>query len=128
TLACEVATVKPGDVKVETLSNPRGPYRRPGMDNFPIGDLMFSTESAVAQRAYVLQPVGKRLDVWEVRHHMTPSAVNTFATVVEAAAKSTLDGRRLRGMSFDWRLTKERPLRRDLMRYPSSPGSRLFSK
>lgn len=52
---------------------------------------------------YLLQPHGARLLAWEVRPHSFPGQLNEFAKHVAQAAQDSLDGRRLRGMSFDWR-------------------------
>jgi hypothetical protein len=54
------------------------------------------------EAAYVLQPLDTRLAVLEIRRHTTPSTAGDFLKQVTESARLSLDGRRLRGMSFDW--------------------------
>ena len=91
-----------------------------------MGELFFDAAEPVPQRAYVLQPVGSRLHAWEIRNHVTSTTLASFVASAEAAARATLDGRRVRGMNFDWRPTKERALRHDFFR--PAMGSALLKK
>ena len=49
--------------------------------------------------------------MWEVRHHGADPGIETFCQAVETSARSTLDGRRLRGMEFDWDRIEQYPAR-----------------
>lgn len=72
-------------------------YRSVRDDRIPYGEVFFREESA-----FVLRPLGSNLIAAEVHHHSDASAVLDFCNDVETAARDSLDGRRLRGMSFDW--------------------------
>jgi hypothetical protein len=73
-------------------------YRRPGTELGVIGDMIFH-----GNHAYLLQPIRRGLWAWEVRHHTHPSSIDGFCEHITDAARSTIDGRRLRGMSFEWK-------------------------
>lgn len=105
--ACEVATVPPGAVSVSSLATLQQGYRPP-QENVLVGELLFPSAGSAPDTGYVIQPLGNRLEAWEIRHHLTSSNLVSFCTAVEQAAKATLDGRRLRGMNFTWRPTTER--------------------
>lgn len=64
----------------------------------PEGDLLFTD-----RHVFLLQPLGSELHAWELRHHLEEAAIVEFCNLVTKYARATLDGRRLRGMSFDWR-------------------------
>lgn len=65
----------------------------------PIGDLIFGSGNA-----FVLQPSGQQLDVWEIRHHASPALIEGFCADVEKGTRHHIDGRKLRGMKSGWRL------------------------
>ena len=71
------------------------------------GDLLFRDE-----HAFLIQPVNRRLQVWEIRHHICASTINEFCQDVEDSIRSMLDGRRVRGMNFTWRTIKDKMFRR----------------
>jgi hypothetical protein len=62
-----------------------------------IGEIFFREGIAIA-----LQPSGGRLLVVEAREHGKDSQMDEFCDLVKRAAVASIDGRRLRGMSFDW--------------------------
>lgn len=80
---------------------------RPGQ----IGDLFFVEGNILA-----VQPIGGRLWAWEGRAHSAISHLEDFCVSIKRAAVATIDGRRLRGMSFDWRPTQLPPPRGALAR------------
>lgn len=110
--ASEAAGVYPGAIGVAPLkrSAPRIGQQVDG----PMGELLFWAAGDKIDRLYVVQPAGGRLEASEIRHHTLASALGSFCTAVEAAARTTLDGRRLRGMDFSWKVPRERPSRRYL--------------
>jgi hypothetical protein len=63
----------------------------------PIGDIFCQDDSLL-----MVQPDRSMLVVCEIRPHGTNSRLEVFANTIYEAAKASLDGRRLRGMSFDW--------------------------
>lgn len=79
------------------LADPRF-RRRPAGEQTPIGELFHYNE-----KLYLLAPISKRISVWEVRCHTAPSELDVVAGMVESAAKGGLDGRRIRGMDFQWK-------------------------
>jgi len=98
-----------------------------------VGDVFFfgGDDETVAERAYVLQPMGTRLHAWEVRDHRSAAALSDFTSAVESAARGSLDGRRLRGMEFAWRPSKERILGDAYARamfFPNAAAGRLLKK
>lgn len=110
--ACEAANLPVGSLNVDQLVLDQGPARRTirrwsGL----VGELLFSDD-----RACLLQPMGGNLYATEVRHHTTESGIDSFCASVEAAARATLDGRRLRGMDFTWRAANLPSPRRRLER------------
>lgn len=107
--ACQSLGCPPYALKVHALINERSAYRRMHGELGPIGDLI-----AFPERIFLLYPSGKRLHAWELRHHTTESGIADFCASIENAIKVRLDGRRVRGMSFDWRDTKTRLLPRRL--------------
>ena len=115
--AAEAAGVRPGTVPVSAVVRSQTAYRNLELQGSASGDLFF-----VENRSYVLQPVATRLQVWEMRRHDCDSALAAFCDDVEAATRSSLDGRRLRGMDFTWKAIRERPTRRLAVR------SRLYKE
>jgi hypothetical protein len=105
--ACEVISVHRTALPIGVFEDRGGVYRRAEARVAPIGDLLFKDAYA-----YIVQPLGHRLHVWEIRHHSTPSGIGRFCELIETSARHRLDGRRLRGMSFAWNPIKERPGRR----------------
>jgi len=62
-----------------------------------VGDIFFYKNNMIA-----LQPRGRTLYVLEIREHLVTSHLSDFCQAVADGAASTIDGRRLRGMSFEW--------------------------
>lgn len=62
-----------------------------------LGDIFTHNHNIIA-----IQPAGARLGICEIRDHESPSHLSEFCDFVATAAKSTIDGRRLRGMDFEW--------------------------
>jgi hypothetical protein len=71
-----------------------------------IGDILF-----LKDHVYLLQPIRRHILAWELRHHQHPSQLDSFCEHVTQAARSSLDGRRLRGMNFEWRKISPPPPR-----------------
>lgn len=118
--ACDVATVDAGSVGVADLLSDRASYRR--LQSSLMGDVFFLQE-----RAYFLQPQGSRLQALGIRHHGIKPEIDTFCEKVAASAHATLDGRRLRGMDFQWQPTVERS-RRDIRRRRLYPEVKLETR
>jgi hypothetical protein len=93
--------------------------------NIP-GEIFFRDENLVA-----FLPVSKSLYALEARDHLSASSLKEFCGNVEAAAKKAIDGRRLRGMSFEWQvatLSPRRPRRSIQTRGLVRPMSDLTTK
>jgi hypothetical protein len=103
---CSVAGVDTHAVALDAILRGRGVYRHLPPDErravLP-GDLLFKES-----RAYILQPISKRIQVWEVRPHSVISELPIFCEAVAIAARTGLDGRRVRGMDFTWKAIKGR--------------------
>lgn len=82
---------------ISTLVGERGPYYRSRNTNQIIGEI-FKSENAL----YILTPQGKRLALWEVRHHSIESKIDEVCNNVTLCVQKKLDGRRVRGMEFEW--------------------------
>lgn len=52
---------------------------------------------------FALVPVDQRLHAWAVGEASSTEAIEDFTQLVATKAKSSLDGRRLRGMSWEWK-------------------------
>src|SRR5690606_15831057 len=78
--------------------------RRIGRRSEPVGDLLFR-----GGKAYMVQPVAGRLHAWEIRHHRSPRAMPEFCGHVETAVRQSVDGRRVRGMNFEWKTVRLQP-------------------
>ena len=65
----------------------------------PLGGGILFRDGAV----YILVPYRSRLFAVEIRDGRTESFLEQFTSDVTSAATATLDGRRLRGMRFEWR-------------------------
>ncbi len=74
-----------------------------------IGEMYFRVGNIIA-----LQPVGSWLYAWEAREHAVSSHLSDFCSRVTESAKRSIDGRRLRGMSFDWQESTPPNLRRGM--------------
>jgi hypothetical protein len=104
--ACDIVSVPKTAIRVDLLTERRGLYRRPELRAGLPGDLLFKDDLA-----FVLQPMGHRLHIWQIRHHGNPSGLECLCSTLESAVKSRLDGRRIRGMNFSWKPIKERSRR-----------------
>jgi hypothetical protein len=95
--AASAAGVSHGSVPIQALISESRFFRGPGDDQILIGDLLFSDSSA-----FLILPVRSQLVVWEIHHHGSASRLDAFCAQVETCARISLDGRRVRGMEFDW--------------------------
>ncbi|GGM65682.1 hypothetical protein GCM10011608_58660 [Micromonospora sonchi] len=86
-----------------------GPRATHSPDTPMLGELFFLDGSAI-----IVQPMKSRLAIGEVRGHEKDTKLPEFAEELGRAAKAALDGRRLRGMSFEWL-----PLTQDWLRQNS---------
>ena len=75
------------------------------------GELFFCEGNMIA-----IQSIGSGLWAWEARPHNASSFLEDFCCAVTKAARITIDGRRLRGMRFDWQVAQQPPLRGALSR------------
>ena len=119
--AAKVASVGGRDLSVDAFVNRDPRYRSsPVGQDQPVGDLVFTQLGNCTDHCYLIQPFGSRLTVFEIRHHGVPSGLSFFCKLVEQAARARLDGRRVRGMSFEWQPMKTRTIRRftSSSRYP----------
>ena len=111
--ACGAAGIPRYHLNVNDLLSGRLQYRHPSQLG-PLGDVLCYTD-----RLFLLNPHGKRLMAWEVRHHTSESRLPEFCDSVENAIKLQLDGRRVRGMSFEWKDARTRmTIRRVGLRRP----------
>ena len=62
-----------------------------------VGDIYCHDDSLL-----IVQPDGAKLIACEIRPHNVASGLEAFTEKICEAAKASLDGRRLRGMNFDW--------------------------
>lgn len=93
-------------IDISSLATERRMYREARERVFPIGDLLFRDN-----RLFLIYPFRTRLFAWEIRHHSTESELKSFLEQIEAEIKNRLDGRRVRGMSFDWKDAKPTVMR-----------------
>lgn len=100
--AASVAGLPAYSLSASLFVDSRSPYRRPDSGKALAGDILFNESSA-----FVLQPFSRRLQVWEVRHHDMTSGLEALCSATESATRSTLDGRRVRGMDFSWQPVRE---------------------
>jgi len=120
--ACESVGLPKDTLKVDSLlSEPRF-YRRPPRREGPIGDILH-----LEDHLFLIYPQGKRLFVWEIRHHSAASQIDAFIENIEAAIKLRIDGRRVRGMSFNWKDAKS-PTRRRFLRSGRFQSEKLTTK
>jgi len=105
--ASTAASVMANALSVDAMIAHRTAMGRWGTESVPLGDLLLKDP-----HAHLIQPIGAHLHCWEIRHHLIPSDAAAFCRRIEEGAKATLDGRRLRGMTFNWRAVKERHVRR----------------
>lgn len=62
-----------------------------------MGELYFHGD-----HVFLMKPEQRRLTLAEIYHTSSPPAIDRFCSDVENAIKATVDGRRLRGMRFNW--------------------------
>lgn len=80
-----------------------------------LGDIFFTEDLA-----YVLVPQGtEALQVSAIRYGEAEEALRQFCTDIEEGIKTRFDGRRVRGMEFDWKSLELRPSRYTRRRYAS---------
>lgn len=99
TTARSVAGLDSGPLGLEAVIPEDSLYRRRAIR----GESMLGDMLVCGTRLEFIQPAGSRLMLLEVRRHDTPSSLKEFGELVERAARSSLDGRRVRGMDFTWR-------------------------
>lgn len=96
--ACESVQLPPSKLPITALlADPRFRRRAVG-EEIVVGDLFHLND-----KLYLFAQRSKRISVWEVRCHETDSELDTVIGMLESTVKSGLDGRRVRGMSFDWK-------------------------
>jgi hypothetical protein len=122
TAACDAVGVNASNLPVTALLSDLRMRRRPASNTGPIGDVFFFND-----HLFLITPRSKKLLVWEVRFHTSPSELEQTLELLETLAKSCLDGRRVRGMSFDWKDVKP-TLRRTFMRPRRFHEDRLSTK
>jgi hypothetical protein len=86
--------------------NPRF-QRRPSP--FPIGDILCLEDNLFLLN---LNSQGNRFSIFEIHHHTRDSGLEDILIKVENAIKAQVDGRRVRGMNFDWKEVKPHSKRR----------------
>ena len=103
--ACDSVHLSSNTLQVDSLvSVPRFRHRA-SPESSPMGDVLCHDDNL-----FLVHSQKRGFAVWEVRNHKKRSELETIVSHVESAMKSRLDGRRVRGMAFDWRDTD--PLRR----------------
>lgn len=103
------------DVILKMFANsPRQPFRYTTRRPI-VGDIFFHDNHVLS-----LQPLGPFLTAWEISEHSTSPHLPDFCEAIAKAARISIDGRRLRGMNFDW-TTREAP-RLQSSYTPSSRG------
>jgi len=79
-----------------------------------LGDLFFTNDLV-----YVLTPIGAdALQASVIGHEEQEEALREFCTDIEEGIKTRFDGRRVRGMEFEWKTKRLRPSRYFRRRYP----------
>ncbi len=104
--ACTVAGIPISDVQVDLVTERRVPYRTTEAHTRLTGDILFKDDVA-----YIVQPIRHSLHIWQIRHHSLPSSLTSICSDVESAIKTSIDGRRVRGMNFDWKPIKRKSIR-----------------
>jgi hypothetical protein len=84
------------NVIIKMFANPRQ-LSRSVVSTPIIGDLFHHENHVLA-----LQPHGHMLTAWEISQHSASPHLPDFCAAVSEAARISIDGRRLRGMDFDW--------------------------
>lgn len=94
------AGLPPESISVKTISENRA-YRFIIFSGDPTemvyGEILFKEG-----RCFTIRAAGNELIIFEIHHHTAASAIDEFANDVKSAVQLQLDGRRVRGMSFDW--------------------------
>lgn len=98
---CEAVELPSSKIDITSIGTDRLRYREIGERISPIGDILHHENNL-----FFLFPQKTRLLAWEVRHHSKISRLEDFLSHVEHSIKLNLDGRRVRGMSFEWREAK----------------------
>lgn len=94
---CATMNIKPTSVSFASLLTERHMYTR-YRSGALLGEIFVKGDSL-----YMLMPDSSRLLAWELRPHQKPTQMDDFLVQVEAAIKNKLDGRRVRGMQFNWK-------------------------
>jgi len=93
---------------------PRYPFMRRLEFGEILGDLFFTDEFV-----YLLTPVGTEMvQASVVGHEKQEEGLRKFCADIEEGIKTRFDGRRVRGMEFDWKAPKFGPSRYPMHRYP----------
>lgn len=119
---CEAIDLARPTINISSLSTERRIYRGTAENLSPIGDILFRDN-----RLFLIYPQRTRLSTWEIRHHSTDSALETFLEQTESGIKARLDGRRVRGMSFNWKEPKY-PVRRPYIKFDRFRQEKLEMK
>ena len=93
----ESASLPRATLDVSALISDRGYPRAPRAESSPTPEILFSPG-----RIFVLCPVRHALQIWEIRHHSFVPEIENLAEAIGVAAEARLDGRRVRGMKFEW--------------------------
>ena len=98
---CEAIELPSAAIQVTSLATERRMYHESAEKVSPIGDIMFRDN-----HLFLIYPKQSKLFAWELRHHTADSAMSAFLEQTESKIKMQLDGRRVRGMNFEWKETK----------------------
>ena len=100
--------------KVITHAPPIYRFRRPEFGEI-LGDILFAEEFV-----YLVNPLGgEMLQASSIGYKKQEEALRKFCADIEEGIKSRFDGRRVRGMKFDWKIPKFRFSSYVRRRYPS---------
>ena len=97
----------------KVITPPMYPFRELEFGEI-LGDLFFAKEFV-----YLVNPIGEEaIQASVIGYRKQEEALQKFCADVEEGIKSRFDGRRVRGMKFDWKIPKFRFLRYIRRRYP----------
>lgn len=107
---CRTLGIKSGSLTLAGMLADRRMFNRLRPDGL-LGEVFVKDTSL-----FMLIPDVHRLLVWELRRHSSPVQIDEFLSQVEHTIRSQLDGRRVRGMEFNWKDDKS----------PIGPRARIF--
>ena len=94
---CDALGVNRGRLSLSSMLYDRRMYRGTS-DAASLGEFFMHEDSL-----FLVAPTGGKLIVWELRSHSNPSRIGEFLTSLENTVRGRFDGRRVRGMEFEWR-------------------------